>query len=156
MGNKAVNEPLISDKTLRTFVGYHLKRSFTVIQSDLIETLRPFDLRMLTYTALVLIVDNPGLNQSRLAQVMDIERPNLVIVIDELEERELITRDRVPGDRRSYALHPTEAGLVLYERTLEAVTQHEKLILAHVEPEKLKDLVNILNLIESTTQGKVT
>ena len=41
---------------------------------------------MLTYTALVLIVDNPGLNQSRLAQVMDIERPNLVNVIDELEE----------------------------------------------------------------------
>ena len=107
MGNKAANEPLISDKTLRTFVGYHLKRSFNVIQSDLIETLRPFDLRMLTYTALVLIVDNPGLNQSRLARVMDIERPNLVIVIDELEERELITRDRVPGDRRSYALHPT-------------------------------------------------
>ena len=72
-------------------------------------------------------------------------------VIDELEERELITRDRVPGDRRSYALHPTEAGLVLYERTLEAVTQHEKLLLAHVEPDKLKDLVNILNLIKSTT-----
>ena len=51
----------INDDTLRTFVGYHLKRSFNVIQSDLIETLRPFDLRMLTYSALVLIVDNPGL-----------------------------------------------------------------------------------------------
>ena len=34
----------INDETLRTFVGYHLKRSFNVIQSDLIETLRPFDL----------------------------------------------------------------------------------------------------------------
>ena len=62
-----------------------------MIQSDLIETLRPFDLRMLTYSALVLIVDNPGLNQSRLSQIMDIERPNLVVIIDELEERELIT-----------------------------------------------------------------
>ena len=29
-------------------------------QSDLIETLRPFDLRMLTYSALVLIVEGTG------------------------------------------------------------------------------------------------
>ena len=114
----------INDDTLRTFVGYHLKRSFNVIQSDLIDTLRPFDLRMLTYTALVLIVDNPGLNQSRLSQIMDIERPNLVIIIDELEERELITRESVPTDRRSYALHPTQSGRVLYRETLDAVTQH--------------------------------
>ena len=119
----------INDDTLRTFVGYHLKRSFNVIQSDLIDTLRPFDLRMLTYTALVLIMDNPGLNQSRLSQIMDIERPNLVIIIDELEERELITRERVPTDRRSYALHPTQSGSVLYRETLDAVTQHESKLL---------------------------
>ena len=103
---------------------------------------------MLTYTALDLIVDNPGLNQSHLAQVMDIERPNLVIIIDELEARELITRDRVPGDRCRYALNPTEAGRVLYKRTLKAVTQHEKTLLACLDPEILKDLVNILKPIE--------
>ena len=103
---------------------------------------------MLTFTALVLIVDNPGLNQSYLAQVMDIERRNLVIIIDELEERELITRDRVPGDRRRYALNPTEAGRVLYARTLKAVTQHEKTLLTCIDPQKLKDLVNMLKSIK--------
>ena len=148
MEDIAVNDKNITDETLRTFVGHHLKKTFNVIRSDLIDTLRPFDLRMLTYTALDLIVDNPGLNQSHLAQVMDIERPNLVIIIDELEARELITRDRVPGDRCRYALNPTEAGRVLYKRTLKAVTQHEKTLLACLDPEKLKDLVNILKSIE--------
>ncbi|MGD2002048.1 MAG: MarR family transcriptional regulator [Rhodobacteraceae bacterium] len=144
----------INDETLRTFVGYHLKRSFNVIQSDLIETLRPFDLRMLTYSALVLIVDNPGLNQSRLSQIMDIERPNLVVIIDELEERELITRERVPTDRRSYALHPTEAGRALYRETLDAVTQHEAKLLSGIAPEQLEQMIATLKLIESAKKGQ--
>ena len=144
----------INDDTLRTFVGYHLKRSFNVIQSDLIETLRPFDLRMLTYSALVLIVDNPGLNQSRLSQIMDIERPNLVVIIDELEERELITRERVPMDRRSYALHPTEAGHALYRETLDAVTQHEAKLLSGIAPEQLEQMIATLKLIESAKKGQ--
>lgn len=145
----------INDDTLRTFVGYHLKRSFNVIQSDLIDTLRPFDLRMLTYTALVLIVDNPGLNQSRLSQIMDIERPNLVIIIDELEERELITRERVPTDRRSYALHPTQSGRVLYRVTLDAVTQHESKLLSQIPPEQLEQMIATLKLIEAAKERQV-
>ena len=145
----------INDDTLRTFVGYHLKRSFNVIQSDLIDTLRPFDLRMLTYTALVLIVDNPGLNQSRLSQIMDIERPNLVIIIDELEERELITRERVPNDRRSYALHPTQSGRVLYRETLDAVTQHEAKLLSQIPPEHLEQMIATLKLIEAAKERQV-
>ena len=51
----------VKDETLRNLVGYQMKRAFNVIQADLVKTLKPFDLRMLTYTALVLIVDNPGL-----------------------------------------------------------------------------------------------
>ena len=145
----------INDDTLRTFVGYHLKRSFNVIQSDLIDTLRPFDLRMLTYTALVLIVDNPGLNQSRLSQIMDIERPNLVIIIDELEERELITRERVPTDRRSYALHPTQSGRVLYRETLDAVTQHEAKLLSQIPPGQLEQMIATLKLIEAAKERQV-
>ena len=145
----------INDDTLRTFVGYHLKRSFNVIQSDLIDTLRPFDLRMLTYTALVLIVDNPGLNQSRLSQIMDIERPNLVIIIDELEERELITRERVPTDRRSYALHPTQSGRVLYRETLDSVTQHEAKLLSQIPPGQLEQMIATLKLIEAAKERQV-
>lgn len=145
----------INDDTLRTFVGYHLKRSFNVIQSDLIDTLRPFDLRMLTYTALVLIVDNPGLNQSRLSQIMDIERPNLVIIIDELEERKLITRERVPTDRRSYALHPTQSGRVLYRETLDAVTQHEAKLLSQIPPGQLEQMIATLKLIEAAKERQL-
>ena len=46
----------VSDATLREFLGYHMKRAFNVVQADLARVLKPFELRMLTYSALVLIV----------------------------------------------------------------------------------------------------
>lgn len=143
----------INDATLRHFVGYHMKRAFNVIQTDLAQTLKPFDLRMLTYTALVMIVDNPGLRQSQLADAMDIERPNLVVIIDELERRDLISRDRVPTDRRAYALHATLAGRHLCDKAVAAVTAHEQQLLEGLEEEAINIMVATLKHIE-THQGR--
>ncbi len=143
----------VSDSTLRRFAGYHMKRAFNVIQADLAQTLKPFDLRMLTYTALVLIADNPGLRQSQLADAMDIERPNLVVIIDELERRELITRDRVPTDRRAYALHVTLAGRQLCDKAVAAVTAHEDQLLEGLEEEAIRTMIAALRHIEKR-QGR--
>ena len=138
-----------SDETLQRFVGYHLKRAFNVVQADLTQTLKPFDLRMLTYTALVLIVDNPGLSQSQLADAMDIERPNLVVIVDELEQRELITRTRVPTDRRAYALQSTLKGQRLLKRAVDAVTAHEATLFQGIDAETRETIVAALVLIRS-------
>ncbi|WP_243612770.1 MarR family winged helix-turn-helix transcriptional regulator [Shimia aestuarii] len=143
----------VSDATLRRFIGYHMKRAFNVIQADLAETLKPFELRMLTYTALVLIADNPGLRQSQLADAMDIERPNLVVIIDELERRELITRDRVPTDRRAYALHVTLAGRQLCDKAVAAVTAHEDQLLEGLEEDAIKSMIAAMKHIEKR-QGR--
>jgi DNA-binding MarR family transcriptional regulator len=137
----------VSDETLRNFVGYHLKRSFNVIQADLTQTLKPFGLRMLTFTALVLIVDNPGLSQSQLADAMDIERPNLVIIIDELEQRELIERNRVQTDKRIYALRATLAGKRLYKKAVAADMEHEARLLAGLDKETRKSLMTTLEAL---------
>ena len=102
-----------------------MKRAFNLVQADLSETLKPFDLRMLTYTALVLIADNPDLSQTQLANAMDIERANLVVIVDELERRELIIRDHVPSDRRAYALNITLRGRRLLKKAINAVAAHE-------------------------------
>ena len=90
-----------SDRTLRGFVGYGIKRAFSAIQSDVNATLAPFGLRMLTYSALAVIRDNPGLRQTQLAEILLIERPNLVLILDELEGADLVVRTRARDDRRA-------------------------------------------------------
>ncbi|MDJ0630210.1 MAG: MarR family transcriptional regulator [Rhodobacter sp.] len=133
MPSRAVTD--ISDATLQRFAGYRMKRAFNVIRDDLHLVLKPFDLRMLTYTALVLIVDNPGLRQAQLADAMDVERPNVVVIVDELEQRGLIVRDPAPNDRRAYALNPTPAGEHLCATALTAVERHEERLMAGIDAE---------------------
>jgi len=142
----------VSDSTLRSLHGYQIKRAFNVIQSDLNRILKPFELRMITYTALVLIVDNPGLRQSQLAEAMDIERPNLVVIIDELERRELILRDRLQSDRRAYALKATLGGRRLYDKAVAAVQAHEERLMQGISPDALKTAMKVMHLIEANRQ----
>lgn len=139
----------INDETLRRFLGYHMKRAFNVIQADLTEVLKPLDLRMLTYTALVLIVDNPGLSQTQLAAAMDIERPNLVVIVDELEGRELIVREKVPTDRRTYALRATLAGQRLYKKAIDVCIAHEARLLVGIDDAARDTLVQTLSAIRN-------
>jgi DNA-binding MarR family transcriptional regulator len=137
----------VSDADLSNFVGYRMKRSFNVVQADLARTLKPFELRMTTYTALLLIIGNPGMRQAQLADAMDVERPNLVVIIDELEGRELITRDRVPTDRRAYALKATLAGRRLCDKAVAAVEGHEKHMFSEWDEETKATVIRALGLI---------
>ncbi|SFD09624.1 MarR family winged helix-turn-helix transcriptional regulator [Tropicimonas isoalkanivorans] len=138
----------VSDATMREFFGYRMKRAFNVVQADLARTLKPFELRMLTCTALVLIVENPGLRQAQLADAMDMERPNLVVLVDELERRGLIRRDRMPNDRRAYALVATAEGRELCARAVAAVKAHEAALLRGVSPDLRAAAEDALNKIE--------
>lgn len=139
----------VSDETLRRFLGYHLKRASNDILTDLAETLKPFELRMLTFTALVLIVDNPGMRQFQLADAMDVERSNLVVLLDELEGLDLIVRDKVPTDRRAYALRATLSGRRRYDQAIKAVIAHERAMLGESSPEDIDALIAILRGIRT-------
>jgi len=151
---KTAKRPHITDATLRGLVGYNMKRAFMVIGADLARTLEPFELRMLTFTALTLIADNPGLSQSQLAEAMQVERPNLVVIVDELETRGLITRDRVPTDRRTYALRITAEGARLLANATRAVGEHENQMMGGLtEPEEAA-LISTLNRIETSRIGR--
>jgi DNA-binding MarR family transcriptional regulator len=105
---------------------------------------------MVTYSALVLIVDNPGLSQSQLAAAMDIERPNLVVIVDELEQRGLITRERVPTDRRLYALKATITGRRLCEKALAANAANEARLFAGLEENQRAVLHEALRSVRNT------
>jgi DNA-binding MarR family transcriptional regulator len=146
--------PAISDATLREFTGYNMKRAFMVIQADVTRTLEPFGLRMVTYSALAIVGDNPGLSQSQLAGALAIERPNLVVIVDEIEGRDLVNRDRVPTDRRTYALRLTAEGARLLARATQAVRGHEARMIQGIGKSEEATLIACLNQIEASDTGR--
>lgn len=136
------------DATLRGYVGYAMKRAFNAIQSDLNATLAPFGLRMITYSCLTVIRDTPRLRQSQLADVLSIERPNLVLILDELERAELVERTRAPNDRRAYELTVTLKGRRLCDRAGDAVRDHDLRMVAGLSEEERLVLDTALRRIE--------
>lgn len=147
---RCFGDPMVKpDRTLREFAGYSMKRAFNAVQTDVNLTLAPFGLRMVTFSALVVIVDNPGLRQSQLAEILAIERPNLVLIIDELETREWIIRERAEDDRRAYSLQATLAGRQLHDKALAAVRAHEKRMTRGISTRQWEELLAVLTRIEA-------
>ena len=113
------------DRHLTGFIGYGMKRALSIVQADFARTLSEYGLRAVSFSALSIIVGEPGLTQTQLADALQIERSNLVTIIDELAGRELIIRAPVAQDRRRHALMSTAAGKALAEAAQASVRAHE-------------------------------
>ncbi len=144
----------MTDAALRDFVGYGMKRAFHAIQQDVTAVLQPFGLRMLTFSALAVIGQAPGLRQSALADILAIERPNLVLILDELERAELITRDRARDDRRAYELTPTIRGRRLLDKAVAAVAAHDARMTRGLSAEERAALIRAMARIEANGRGE--
>lgn len=136
------------DTSLRRFTGYGMKRAFNAIQADVNRTLKPFGLRMVTFSALSVIAEKPGLSQAHLADALSIERPNLVVLVDELEQAGLIARDRQASDRRAYALTLTKEGARILKRADAAVMAHDARMTTALSKADRARLMDMLMAIE--------
>lgn len=148
-GARPIPRRAISDTTLRRFTGYNLKLAFTALSDDLHGILGGHQLRLTTFSALALIADNADIAQGELAQALRIERSSAVVVVDDLEDRELITRNRVPGDRRSYALRITLKGRRLLSRLEKEIGAHEARMFRNLTASERAILIDLLNRVEA-------
>ncbi len=144
------------DAFLRRHVGYVMKRAYHLLQSDASARLAPFGLRVTTYSALCIIIDNQDLRQSQLAETLSMERSNTVAVVDALEELGLVDRCRVPSDRRSYALRSTAQGRQVCKSATEAISQGERTLLADLTDDELATLSDLLGRVERSGAHKDT
>lgn len=144
------------DATLRGFCGYAMKRAFLGVQADLNRVLAPLGLRMMTFSALVVVTDCPGLRQAQLADALSVEKPNMVALVAELEKAGLIERQRAADDRRAHALIPTDAGRALCARAIAAVQAHEARITSGLSKLELQTLMQALALMERTASEETT
>jgi len=148
----AKGQTRVDQSDLLGLAGYNMKRAYMCLYQDFRESLAEFGLRQRTFSSLSLVINNPDLSQSEVARTLGIERSGTVIIIDELESRNLIFRDKVPGDRRSYALRPTPAGRRLYKRALEKIHQHENKMLASFTDTERHTLLSLLKRIHDVDE----
>ena len=87
---------------------------------------------------------SPGLSQQALGHQLGILPSRLVALLDELQERGYVERRADPKDRRTYALHLTEAGRRLLEQIAKIAREHDDDICAALTPEERRHIKSLL------------
>jgi DNA-binding MarR family transcriptional regulator len=100
------------------------------------------DVREFTVLAL-LAEEGPGAQQ-RLSERLRVDRTSMVGLVDQLEAKRLVRRERDPGDRRAYVVTPTQRGLALVRKALGPVQAAEDRVLAALSAAELSELKRLL------------
>lgn len=96
---------------LSEVLGYHIAQA-SVVTTEVFQrhVVDPFGLRKVEYSLLLLLLANGPMAPKRLAQVLSLTAPNLTTLLDRLQERGLLRRERNPNDGRSQNIVLTDDG----------------------------------------------
>jgi DNA-binding MarR family transcriptional regulator len=133
----------INYEILDELIGYAVRRAQLSIYEDFSASLAAEDLTPQRFSSLVIIGNNPGISQTRLAEVMGIARSGVVSIIDRFEEAGLVER-QAAGDRRSYNLHLTREGQKQLKKYKQSVREHDDRISAGLSKTEKQQLIALL------------
>src|SRR5690242_2192559 len=85
----------INTTTLDRSLGYSLRRAQMSTFAEFTRFMSSFDVRPSQFSVLILVRDNPGLRQASVSKALDIQKTNLVPLLDGLQKRGLLERRTV-------------------------------------------------------------
>jgi len=137
----------VNTRYLETLVGYNARRAALVIIAEFMERMAVYELRTVDFSVLSLITHNPGITSKQLCNTLGILAPNLVSMVNALEQRELIKRLPHPNDGRAMGLHLTELGEKTMRRAEKTAAELEQDVTAKLSLQERKTLMTLLKKI---------
>lgn len=132
---------------LESLVGYNARRATLVIVDAFLRNMAVYGLRPVDFSVLSLIAHNPGITSRQLCTTLNIQPPNLVGMINQLQRRELITRRPHPHDGRAMGLHLTAAGKKMVKQAEVTASELEEAATARLTAAERKTLMQLLRKI---------
>ncbi len=122
--------------------GYALRRAANAVMSDLTTRLVALNLRLSDASLLLLVRERQTVTASQIGRVLDIQRANMVPLLNRLEAAGLV--ERVPLDRKSLAIVLTAAGLQQLAPLDRIIAEFESGLLARIPAEHRDHLLPAL------------
>lgn len=131
---------------LAGIVGFHIARA-SVSTYDAFERHigKPFDLKKVEFSLLMIVMANGALAPKRLARALAVTAPNLTLLLDRLQQRGLIKRERNPADGRSQHVVLTAKGLKLARDAAAAAEPMERELLSSLSRAEHAMLIELLD-----------
>ncbi len=97
--------------------------------------------------------DEKSVTTIQLSRQTLLPAPSLVGILDRLEKRQLVQRERSSVDRRKVNVSATETGLALYERVFPALERIHARVSSAVTPEEWNAMRSTLDKITQSMSG---
>lgn len=95
------------------------------------------------------------MSQRALADLVGVEGPSMVSMLDRLEREGLVTRAPSPTDRRVKLVHLTDAGTTLYQQVREKANAVRAALLGDIAPDKLAAATELLELLRARIEEQL-
>ena len=152
-GPKAASAELDASR-MAHLVGYAASRAAITLRKVFAQHMEPLDLKIVEFSILMLVAQNPQVNQKQLGQALDISAPNMAVTLDRMVERGWIERVRSTRDRRAQHIHLTPAGVQLVQRAEKIAATMEAPSLAVLSVAERALLIELLHKVASGRGAK--
>jgi DNA-binding MarR family transcriptional regulator len=125
--------------------GYALRRAANAMMSDLASRLSTVETRVTDASVLMLVGANPNVTASEIGRLLDVDRANMVPLLNRIEETGLI--ERQPIDRKSLGILLTPAGEDRLAQIRAIVDSFEQELIERIPREHREHFLPALNAL---------
>ena len=140
---------LIEDKDadiggIADIVGFHIRLAHVAVYRHFTETFTDLELTQKQVSALWLVDDHPGISQIEVGRRLQMDRATTMTIVNRLQERDFLRRERSESDGRKQALFLTDEGRDALGHAKSCIAEHEAWLKSRFRPDEVKNLVEML------------
>ena len=129
---------------LDTILGFHIRLAHGAVYRHFAETFAALDLTQKQVSVLWLVEEQPGIAQVELGQRLQMDRATTMTIVNRLQARGYLRRERSPSDRRRQALFLNDTGALALGEAKRCVAEHESWLKARFTGDEIEKLVEML------------
>jgi DNA-binding MarR family transcriptional regulator len=137
----------VQSNDMDELLGYQLRLAYIAISRHFSRAMAHLDLTQKQTGVLWLIGANGGVSQIMLAKELDMDRASMMAIIDKLEDRGLITRERSRHDARRQELFLTPKGRKMLTQSKASLAKHEHWMTSRFSESEATELKHLLKRI---------
>jgi len=130
-------------------IGFLLSRTTRKLTQRLNARFEPYGVTTEQFAVLQRLAERDGVSQKELAARVEKDQTNVTRILDQLERKRLVVRERSEEDRRSFVLRITDQGRTLSEALAPVERETIREALGGLSDERIAALRDALNQIWS-------
>jgi DNA-binding MarR family transcriptional regulator len=129
---------------INAIVGFHIRLAHGACYRHFTETFTELDLTQKQVSVMWLVSDHPGISQIDLGQRLRMDRATTMTIINRLQARHYLRREKSPTDGRKQALYLDPEGRKALTKARRAIREHEKWVKSRFTEAEVKTLMELL------------